>query len=49
MPRDARAYLSDILDACDAIIAAALGLDLAGASASLVSSRHHPSRPSFSR
>jgi len=29
MPRDARAYLSDILDACDAIHAAVEGMDLA--------------------
>lgn len=30
MPRDARAYLSDILDSCEAIEAAVSGLDLAG-------------------
>ena len=30
MPRDARAYLSDIIDSCDAIIAAVQCLDLAG-------------------
>jgi len=30
MPRDARAYLSDITDSCDAIAAAVQGLDLAG-------------------
>ncbi len=30
MPRDARAYLRDIIDSCDAITAAVLGLDLAG-------------------
>jgi uncharacterized protein with HEPN domain len=30
MPRDARAYLSDILDACDAITAAVEGVDLTG-------------------
>jgi len=28
MPRDRRAYLSDILDSCDAIAAALVGLDL---------------------
>jgi uncharacterized protein with HEPN domain len=28
MPRDRRAYLSDILDSCDAITAALLGIDL---------------------
>jgi uncharacterized protein with HEPN domain len=28
MPRDARAYLADILDSCDAIGAALVGLDL---------------------
>lgn len=28
MPRDARAYLSDIIEACDAITAALLGVDL---------------------
>jgi len=28
MPRDARAYLADILDSCDAISAALSGLDL---------------------
>ena len=30
MPRDVRAYLSDIIDSCDAITAAVLGLDLVG-------------------
>jgi len=30
MPRDARAYLADILEACDAIVLAVHGLDLAG-------------------
>jgi uncharacterized protein with HEPN domain len=30
MPRDARAYLSDIIDSCNAITAAVQGLDLAG-------------------
>jgi len=30
MPRDARAYLADILEACDAIVLAVRGLDLAG-------------------
>jgi uncharacterized protein with HEPN domain len=30
MPRDARAYLVDIIDSCDAIGAAIKGLDLAG-------------------
>ena len=30
MPRDARAYLSDIIDSCDAITAAVQGLDFAG-------------------
>ena len=30
MPRDARAYLSDIIDSCDVITEAVLGLDLAG-------------------
>lgn len=30
MPRDARAYLSDIVDSCDAITAAVQGLDFAG-------------------
>jgi uncharacterized protein with HEPN domain len=29
MPRDARAYLSDIIEACDAITTAVRGLDLA--------------------
>ena len=29
MPRDARAYLSDIMDSCDAITVAVRGLDLA--------------------
>ena len=28
MPRDARAYLADIVAACDAIVAAVRGLDL---------------------
>jgi uncharacterized protein with HEPN domain len=28
VPRDARAYLSDIIDSCDAIAAAVVGLDL---------------------
>jgi len=30
MPRDARAYLSDIIESCDAIEAAVEGLDLEG-------------------
>lgn len=30
MPRDARAYLTDIIEACDAIAVAVRGLDLAG-------------------
>jgi uncharacterized protein with HEPN domain len=30
MPRDVRAYLSDIVDACRAIEAAVSGLDFAG-------------------
>jgi hypothetical protein len=30
MPRDARAYLSDIIDSCDAITAAVQGLNFAG-------------------
>ena len=30
MPRDVRAYLSDIVDSCDAITAAVLGLNLVG-------------------
>jgi uncharacterized protein with HEPN domain len=30
MPRDARAYLADIVEACDAIAVAVHGLDLAG-------------------
>jgi uncharacterized protein with HEPN domain len=30
MPRDARAYLSDIVESCDAIVSAVSGLDLAG-------------------
>ena len=30
MPRDARAYLSDIIESCDAIEAAVVGLDLEG-------------------
>lgn len=29
MPRDARAYLSDVVDSCEAIAAAVLGIDLA--------------------
>ncbi len=28
MPRDARAYLADIIDSCDAIIAALMGVEL---------------------
>ena len=34
MPRDIRAYLSDIVDACRAIEAAVSGLDFAGYAAS---------------
>jgi uncharacterized protein with HEPN domain len=34
MPRDARAYLADIVDLCDAIASAARGLDLAAYQAS---------------
>ena len=30
MPRDARAYLADIIESCDAITVAVRGLDLAG-------------------
>jgi uncharacterized protein with HEPN domain len=30
MPRDARAYLADIVESCDAITVAVRGLDLAG-------------------
>ena len=30
MPRDARAYLSDIIDSCDAINTAVQGLDFVG-------------------
>jgi len=30
MPRDARAYLADIIESCDAITVAIRGLDLAG-------------------
>ena len=30
MPRDAQAYLSDILESCDAIVLAVHGLDLDG-------------------
>jgi uncharacterized protein with HEPN domain len=30
MPRDARAYLADIIESCDAIAVAVRGLDLAG-------------------
>ncbi len=30
MPRDARAYLADIIESCEAIIVAVRGLDLAG-------------------
>ncbi len=30
MPRDERAYLADVVDACDAIVCAVRGLDVAG-------------------
>ena len=30
MPRDARAYLADVIESCDAITVAIRGLDLAG-------------------